>query len=185
MGAAVGEVHAPVVDLQRYTAQRGDAVHQQQGVALAGTDGGDLVADSCRGLGVHHGDDLGIRMGVEEVLWVECPTPLGIHPQDRGTAAGGHIAHPLAEQAVDADHDRVAGPQHVHEGGLHASRTGGRHGEGERVGGAEDLTQPFVGLVQEGNEVRVQVAQHGTAEGLDDLRIGVPGTGAHEDAICV
>ena len=51
MGAAVGEVHAPFVDLERDADQRADAVDREQGVAPAGSDPGEVVADAGRGLG--------------------------------------------------------------------------------------------------------------------------------------
>ena len=69
---------------------------------------------------MHHGNDLGVGVGVEQVLGIKCPAPFGIHPDNRGAAARGNIAHPLAEHAVDADDDGVAGAQHVHDGGFHA-----------------------------------------------------------------
>ena len=51
--AAVGEVHAPAVDVDRDPAERRDAVGQQQSVAFAGRHGGHVVANPGAGLGVH------------------------------------------------------------------------------------------------------------------------------------
>ena len=124
-------------------------------------------------------------MGVQQGLGVDGGTPRRFHADDLGAAAGRHVAHALSKHAVDAYHHGVTGAQDVYERGLHASRTGRRHREGQRVVRPEDLAEPVVGLVQNGDEVGVEVAEDRTSKGLNDLWVGVARTGTHEDAVCV
>ena len=148
LGAAVREVDTPGVDLEGNTAEGGDAVDEEQGVALGCTDLDDIVPHARGGLRVYHGYHLRRRVGVEQRLWVYCTTPLDIHPDHLGTATGCHIAHPAAEHAVHADHDRVARTDGVDDRRLHAGGAGCRDGEGQLVLGPEDRAEPFVRLVQ-------------------------------------
>ena len=120
LGAGVGHVDAPAVDLHLDPTQRRDAVDQQKGVALAFTERGDVVGHAGRRLGVHHGDDLRCRVGIEQALWVEGTAPRLLHAHHLGATARHHLAHPLPEQSVHADHGHVSGPDHVDEGRLHA-----------------------------------------------------------------
>ena len=131
------------------------------------------------------GDDLGVRVGVQQGLGVDGGTPRRFHADDLGAAAGRHVAHAFSKHAVDAYHHGVTGAQDVYERGLHASRTGRRHREGQRVVRPEDLAEPVVGLVQNGDEVGVEVAEDRTSKGLNDLWVRVTRTGTHEDAVCV
>ena len=75
----------------------------------------------------------------EQPVRVDRLAPLGVDADDLGTVAARDLAHPLAEDAVDADDDRVAGPDEVDEGRLHAGGAGSAHGKGERVRRPEDL----------------------------------------------
>ena len=109
LGAGVGDVDVPGVDLDGDAAERGDAVDEQQGVALALAEGLDVVADAGRRLGVDDGDHGGRRVGAEQRGGVERAAPGRLDPHDLGPAAAGHVAHPLAEHPVDADDDHVAG----------------------------------------------------------------------------
>ena len=69
---------------------------------------------------------------------------------DAGAETTGHVAHSLAEHAVDPDHDGIAGPDEVHEGSLHARRPGSADRQRQGVGGGEDLAQAVVGVVENG-----------------------------------
>ncbi len=100
-----------------------------------------------------------------------------------GAMTRRHFAHPLAEHAVDADDDRVARPDEVDEGGLHAGRAGPAHRQRQCVGGGEDLTQPVVRLVEEGQELRIEVAEHGAGQRHRDFRVRVGRPRAHEEAV--
>ena len=57
LGAGVADVDAPVVGAELDPGDAGDGVDEQQGVALAGAERGDVGADAGRGLGVDRGDD--------------------------------------------------------------------------------------------------------------------------------
>ena len=107
----------------------------------------------------------------------------GVDPDDVGAEAVRHLAHPLAEDAVDPDDDGVAGPHEVDERGLHAGRAGPAHGQGQRVRGGEDLAQAVVRVVEQGEELRVEVAEHGPGQRHGDLRVRIRRPGPHEQAV--
>ena len=95
--------------VDRDAAERRDAVDEQQRVALGRAERRDVVAHAGRGLGVHDGDDLRVRVRGEQRLGIDRLAPLGLDPHDLGAAARGDVAHALAEHAVHADDDDVAG----------------------------------------------------------------------------
>ena len=51
--------------------------------------------------------------------------------------------------------------------------------------GPEDLAESGVRLVEQRYEIGIEVAKNRTTERRDDLRVGVPGPRAHENAIRV
>ena len=124
-------------------------------------------------------------MGVQQGLGVDGGTPRCLHANDLGAAAGRYVTHAFSENAVDAYHHGVTGAQDVYERGLHAGRTGRRHRKGQWIVRPKDLAKPVIGLVQKGNEIRVQVTEDRTSKGLDDLWVRVARTGTHENAVCV
>ena len=94
-----------------------------------------------------------------------------------------HFAHPFAEDAVDPDHDRVSRSHEVHERGFHPRRAGAAEGQGQGVGGGEDLPEALVGGVEKGQELGVEVPQDRPRQGLGHLRIGIGGARAHQQAV--
>ena len=119
----------------------------------------------------------------QQALGVDRLTPLGVDPDDLGPVAGRDLAHPLAEDAVDADDDRVARPDEVDEGRLHARRSGPAQREGQRIGRPEDLTQPVVRAVEDGQELRIEMAEHGTGQRHGDFRVRIRRSRPHEEAV--
>ena len=101
------------------------------------------------------GDHRRSRVGIQDALRIQRRSPLGVHSHDPRTAPGRDVAHALAEHAVDSHHHGVALGDHVHERRLHAGRARSRDGEREGVGGAEDGSQTFAGLVEQVEEVAV------------------------------
>ena len=183
--AAVGDVDTPAVDVDGDAAERRDAVDQQERVALAGAERLDVVAHAGRRLRVHDGDDL--RRGVRgrESLWIDGLAPLGLDSHYASPATGDDIAHALAEHAVDADHDDVAGADDVDERRLHARRAGAADRQGERVGGAEHGAQPVARLVEQREEVGIEVPEQRARERLGDLWVRIAGAGTHEHAVAM
>ena len=49
--------------------------------------------------------------------------------------------------------------------------------------GAEHRAQPVAGLVEQGDELGVEVAEHRAGERVDDLGVRVARAGAHQDAV--
>ena len=98
---------------------------------------------------------------------------------DRGAAAFHHLFHPCAEEAVDADEDFVARLDQIGGQALHARHAGAAEREGERVLGAEHLPQQFAGLVQDGEILRVEVAEGRRGEGAQRPVAG-PGWGRRQ-----
>ncbi len=101
----------------------------------------------------------------EQALRVDGLAPLGVDPDDLGPVAVRHLAHAFAEHAVDADDDGVARTDEVDEGRLHAGRSGPAQREGQPVGRPEDLAQPVVRAVEDRQELRIEVAEHGAGQG--------------------
>ena len=85
--------------------------------------------------------------------------PLVLDRDDLGTAAGRDVAHPLAEETVDRDHDDVAVVDGVDERRLHAGRAGGRDRQGAGVRRAPHLAQHLARLVHDLQERRVEVPE--------------------------
>ena len=79
---------------------------------------GDTVIVGVNGVFGERMCEVARRCGAE-VVRVEGPPPRLVDAHDVRTATARHLAHALAEDAVDADHDGVARPDEVHEGCLH------------------------------------------------------------------
>ena len=124
-------------------------------------------------------------MGPEQRPGLERLPPISLDPYYLGPTPCRNVAHPLTEHPVNPNDHHVARSKHVDEGGLHTSRTSSRHREGERVRGPEDLAESVVRLVEQRYEIGIEVAKNRTTERRDDLRVGVPGPRAHENAIRV
>ena len=148
-------------------------------------DGLDVVADAGRRLGVDEGDHRRGAMRLENGGGVEGLAPRRVHPDHLRPEASGHVAHALAEQPVHAHDHHVAGADQIDERGLHAGRAGSAHRQRQRVLGPVHRPQPLARLVEDGQELRVQVPEHGAGEGRDDLGVGVGGSGTHEDPVAV
>ena len=183
LGAGVADVDAPVVGAQLDAGDGGDGVGQQQGVALAGTQRGDVGADAGRGLGVDGGDDRRRRVGGEHAVDVDRLPPLVLDRDDLGAAPCRDVGHPLAEEAVDRDHDDVAGVDGVDERRLHAGRPGRAERQRAGVGGAPDRAEHVARLVHDPEELRVEVAEQRVCQGAGGLGVGVGGTGTEEVAL--
>ena len=119
----------------------------------------------------------------EHSLDVDRLAPFVVNGNGVGAGPADHVDHPPTKDAIDADHDGVARSDEVDNGGFHPGRPGCRHGKRQRVCGAEYRAQPNVGLIEQGDELRVEVTEHWPAERLHSLGIGVARAGAHEDAI--
>ena len=122
-------------------------------------------------------------MGVEDPLDVDRLAPLVLDRDDLGAAAGGDVAHPLAEEAVDRDDHDVAGVDGVDEGRLHAGGAGGAERQGARVGRAPGRAEQVAGLVHDPEELRVEVAEQRLGQGAGRLRVGVGRSGSEEVAL--
>ena len=126
---------------------------------------------------------LGAGMGLEEAIGLDRLTPGNVDPHDLGAAASGHVAHAGPEDAVDADHDRIAALDHVDERCLHACGTGARDRQRHGVGGAEDGAQAGARVVEDVDECGIEVPEHRARQRLDGLGIGVAGPRSHEHAV--
>ena len=122
-------------------------------------------------------------MSGEQVGGVDRLAPLGVDTDDVGAVAGGDLAHPFAEDPVDAHHDRVARVDEVDEGRLHAGGAGPAHGKGECVRCPEDLAQPVVGAVEQRQELRIEVAEHRTGQRHGYFRVRIRRSRPHEEAV--
>ena len=180
LGAGVADVDTPLVGLELDAGDGGHGVDQQQGVALAAADLGDVAGDTGGGLGVDDGEDLRVGVGLGQLDRVDGAAPLEVDAHDLGAHAGGDVAHALAEQAVDADDDHVAGLDEVDEGGLHAAGAGGRQRQGAGVLGAPQGAQSGADLVHLGDELGVQVAEQRAGQRRGGLRVGVARPGAEK-----
>ena len=119
----------------------------------------------------------------KQAVRVDGLAPGGVHPDDLGAVTARHLAHPLAEDAVDPDHHRITGPDEIDEGRLHARRTGPAHRQRQRVRGGEDLPQAVVGAVEQRQELRIEMAQHRSGQRHGDLRVRIRRPRPHEEAV--
>ncbi len=162
--------------------KRRDHVDQEERVTLAPAERFDVVPDPGRGLGMHDRDDRGRRVGGEEAIRVDGLAPGRLDRDHVGTQAGGHLAHALTEHPVHPDDDGVAGPDEIDEGGLHAARPRRADRQGQWVGGGEDATEAFVGAVEQGEELRVEVPDHRAGERHRHFGVRVRGSRPHQQA---
>ena len=153
---------------------------------FASPSGDDVVADTGRRLGVHHGDDARRRVRGEQPFGVDGLAPRGVDPDDLGAAARRR-RRTCAAPNTPLTPMTTASPRldDVDEARLHAGRAGGRHRERQRVVGAEGGAEPLVGLVEQGEELGVEVAEQRAGERRDDLWVGVAGPGPHQDAVAL
>ena len=126
----------------------------------------------------------GLRMRGRERLGIDRLAPLGLDPHDLGAAPRRDVAHALAEHAVHADDDDVAGLDDVDERRLHAGRPGAADRQRQRVGrcGTPCRSRSHVSSSSV-EELGVEVAEHRPRQRLDDLGIRVARPRPHEDAI--
>ena len=180
LGAGVPDVDPPLVGEQLDPGDRGDRVGDQQRVALGRAERRDVGAHAGRGLGVHRGVQGGCRVGVEHPLDVDRLPPLVLDGDDLGAAAGGDVAHPLAEETVHADDHDVAVVDRVDERRLHAGAAGRADREGAGVAGAPGLAEQLARLVHDAQELGVEVPQQRPAQGVGRLGVRVGRAGAEE-----
>ena len=125
-------------------------------------------------------DDRRRLVGSQHPLDVDRLAPLVLDRDHLGPAAGGHVAHPLAEEPVDRDDHDVTGVDGVDERGLHARRPRGGDGQGAGVGRAPHLAQHVAGLVHHFDEGRIEVTEQREPERGGGLGVGVGRAGAEE-----
>ena len=149
-------------------------------VPLSSSERRDVVSHSCRRLGVDDRNHRRGRVRREQPVGVDRLAPLGVDADDLSTVTARHFAHPLAEDAVDADDDRVAGTDEVDEGRLHACGAGSAHGKGQGVRSPEDLAQAVIRVVEKRQELRIEVSEHRSGQCHRDFRVRVRRPGSHE-----
>jgi hypothetical protein len=120
--------------------------------------------------------------GLGHQALVEGGARLGLDAVDAGAGPGGHLAHAPAEDAGHPDHGVVPGLHQVHEAGLHAGAAGGREGERHAVAGSEQAPEPLLYLVEDGEEGRVEVSDHGLGLGGEHPGVDVGGARAQQQA---
>jgi hypothetical protein len=105
LSAAVECVDAPLVELDRHSAQAGDAVDQEErpGRLDDSADLLDRIGDAGRGLRVYHGDQTIIGPGqlVLDGGHVHRGAPVEIERRHLRSLALGHFGHARAEVTVD------------------------------------------------------------------------------------
>ena len=187
LGAGVGGVDPPPVDLDRDPAERRDGVDEQQrvGVAQRG-ERRDVVLDAGRRLRVHHRDEARVRvlaLRVEQPLRIErvphsSSTRTTSAPQRRATSHMRSPNTPLTPTITVSP-----GFDQVDEARLHARGAGAAHREGQRVVGAEDGAQARHRLVHDREELRVHVPEHRTRERGDHLGVRVRRAGTEQQTV--
>ncbi len=99
-----------------------------------------------------------------------------------GAVAFGHLDHAGAEVAADPDHHLIARLDQIGDAGLHPCAAGARHGEGELVGGPEDVLEHAPGVIHDGQVLGIEVAEGGFGQSGKDAGADIARAGAHEDA---
>src|SRR5262249_47034766 len=86
-------------------------------------------------------------------------TPFG--PHGHGAAAGAldDVKHAFAKDSVNADHDVVAGLDHVYKGRFHARAPGCGDRNRHSILSLEHVTQHFLNLVHATQELWIKVAE--------------------------
>ena len=184
--AGVGDVDAPGVDLDRDAADAGDAVHQQQRVALAGAEGGDVGARAGRRLGVHGGDDLrAVAPGrLEHRRRIDWRRPTGLSTRTTSAphrAATSHIRSPnspLTPTTTTSPSATVL----TKAASIPADPVPDT-GSVRALAVRNTVRSPLAGLVEQGEELGVEMAEERPGQRLHRLGVGVARAGAHEDAV--
>ena len=110
---------------------------------------------------------------------------LAIRPLDRrddGAGAFGDVFHPAAENAVDADQHPVARLDQVDDDRLHPGRACSRDRQRQPILGLKHIAEQVLGLVHQGRELGVEVADERRGERFQHARMNVAGAGTHEHA---
>ena len=121
-----------------------------------------------RCLGVDDPDDLG-TVALDRRLHLIGIEHLAVRPLDRrddGAGAFGDVLHPAAEDAVDAHQHPVARLDQVDDDRLHPGRPGSRDRQRQPILGLKHVAEQVLGLVHQGGELGVEVADERRAECL-------------------
>lgn len=177
---------SPGIDLQRVSGQRGDGIDDEQHAGRVGgfRDFLQRLVGAGRCFGMDDGDGFGIREfvdGVGDHAFRENVAPRHFEGVDDGSGTAHYVQHALAEDAVDAEDDLVAGFDEVGYDGFHAGHSGCGNGEGEGVFGAIDFAEHGAGGVHDLDVNGVEVADGGSAESAEDTGGNCAGAGAEED----
>jgi hypothetical protein len=114
------------------------------------------------------------------LVGIDRPAPFVLDENRYTPAALDVLLHAAAEHAVDADHDRVAGLDEIHERGLHAGRAGPGDRDRQRVLGAERVLQQALQIVHHRDELRIEMPDRRPAHGGEHARVDIRGTRAHQ-----
>ncbi len=187
LGAAVGGIGAPVVEVDVDATQRGHAVDDGQAVVFTrqSTQCFRVGSRAGRGLGMHERDQFRVRVLLQrgiQFLRIDGPAPV-IFDDDRFAAQPPDVVrHAAAEHAVPADDDLVAGLHQVDEAGFHAGRPGCGNRNRELVAGPERKLQQRLDFIHEADEFRVQVTHRGPRHGAKHAWIDIGGSRPHQRA---
>src|SRR6185295_11534482 len=95
-----------------------------------------------------------------DVLRIDRVSPLGAHDDGLPTSSPNNIGHPFTEDSVDADDHFIAGLDHVHEGGFHASASRGGNRNRYSIARFENISEHRLDVVHALQKKWVEVSEH-------------------------
>ena len=184
--AAVADIEAPFVHLQRQSAERRDGIHDQQRPRFARNvpERFERLAGARRRFAVNHRQNFQLLPADRPAHLVRVRRGSGavVNPKELAAAALDHLAHARGKHSANHHSNIVAGLDEINQGSLHARAPRSGNGEGRGVLRAEHRPQHGMEFVHGPQQHRIEVTHHGLRHGAIDARVHFTGTGSHQQA---
>src|SRR3989339_2013134 len=146
LGSAEGDIDPPIVNVQGNPAQGCYAIDKKKRPVPVDyfADPLERLKGARRGFRVDQSEYFGIAVFLERGLYLfrrKYLAPRFFDPFYSGAIQPCHLAHPVAEIAVAADHNRIARLHKIAERGFHAGAPRPRLRRGQGISGREDLPE--------------------------------------------
>ena len=137
---------------------------------------------SRRRFGHHDADQFGMAsfQCFGQVVWAKHFSPGSLNAGNLGAGSFCDICHPHPEHTIDTDDHGVPRFNEVDDGGFHAGRAGGTDCHGHLIACPKQVAQHSLQVVHDLQIVGVQVSYGRFADGFQDSRMDITGTGSHE-----
>ncbi len=150
------------------------------------TEGFNILQDPGGGLTLHDADQMDFVKFAQlgpQIIQVHRLTPGSCHQMEVDVGSLEHLAHPVAEEPVDAADHRVTGLSQVVDGALHGCCPRPGDGQGVLVLRHEQGAQLLLNDSSQLNEGRVKIADGRQPPGIEDTSGDLARARAQEDSL--